>query len=215
VGVAIQNIHTAKGLGAYTGHHTAEVVKDFGLKWVLTGHSEMRSLFGESDEATAQKTRAAIDIGATAVVCIGESLTEREAGTTMAVCIRQLTAVKAVLAEADWAHVVVAYEPVWAIGTGKVATKEQAQEVHKDLRAWLATSVSPAVAEATRIVYGGSVNVSKGTLFPPPFLGVRLPFKPKAYKPNFHCLQLKNTHTQHMQTRTGRQLRESDLRGRH
>ena len=119
----------------------------------------MRSIFGETDEATAQKTRAALDIGASAIVCIGESLAEREAGATMAVCIRQLTAVKAVLAEADWARVVVAYEPVWAIGTGKVATKEQAQEVHAGLRAWVAANVSAAVAGAIRIVYGGSVNV--------------------------------------------------------
>ena len=119
----------------------------------------MRSIFGETDEATAAKTRAALDIGATAIVCIGESLGGREAGTTMDVCIRQLSAVKAVLTEADWSKVVVAYEPVWAIGTGKVATKEQAQEVHKSLREWLSASVSPAVAAATRIVYGGSVNV--------------------------------------------------------
>ena len=119
----------------------------------------MRSLFGESDEATAQKTRAALDIGASAIVCIGESLAEREAGATMAVCIRQLTAVRAALAEADWARVVVAYEPVWAIGTGKVATKEQAQEVHASLRAWIAENISADVAAAVRIVYGGSVNV--------------------------------------------------------
>jgi triosephosphate isomerase len=119
----------------------------------------MRSLFGETDEATAHKTRAALDIGATAVVCIGESLAEREGGATMAVCIRQLSAVQAVLSEADWARVVVAYEPVWAIGTGKVATKEQAQEVHASLRAWFAANVSAGVAAAIRIVYGGSVSV--------------------------------------------------------
>jgi len=137
----------------------------------------MRTLFGETDEATAAKTRAALDIGATAIVCIGESLSEREAGTTMNVCIRQLTAVKSVLSEADWAKIVIAYEPVWAIGTGKVATKEQAQEVHKDLREWLASSVSPAVASATRIVYGGSVNVRGGGLphFPPHERATALP----------------------------------------
>jgi len=147
-------------LGAFTGNHTADVAKDFGLKCVLTGHSEMRSLFGETDEATALKTRAALDIGASAIVCIGESLAEREAGATMSVCIRQLAAVKAALVEADWAHVVIAYEPVWAIGTGKVATKEQAQEVHANLRAWVAANISAAVAASIRIVYGGSVNVS-------------------------------------------------------
>ena len=118
----------------------------------------MRSLFGETDAATAQKTRAALDAGASAIVCIGESLAEREAGETLAVCVRQLSAVAAVLAPEDWARVVVAYEPVWAIGTGRVATKEQAQEVHAALRGWVAGAAGAPVAEAVRIVYGGSVN---------------------------------------------------------
>ena len=148
----------AQGLGAFTGHVTADVVKDFGLAWVLTGHSEMRSIFGETDAATAQKTRAALDVGASAIVCIGESLAEREAGATLEVCVRQLGAVAAVLKPEDWARVVVAYEPVWAIGTGKVATKEQAQEVHAALRGWVASTAGAGVAAALRIVYGGSVN---------------------------------------------------------
>jgi len=131
-----------------------------GLKWVLTGHSERRSIFGEADGATAAKTRLALDAGASAIVCIGESLSEREAGATLPVCFRQLQAVVDALEPALWARVVVAYEPVWAIGTGKVATKEQAQEVHAALRAWLAEKVSADVAAATRIVYGGSVSAA-------------------------------------------------------
>jgi triosephosphate isomerase len=149
-----------QGLGAFTGHVTADVAKDFGLSWVLTGHSEMRSIFGETDAATAQKARAALDVGASAIVCIGESLAEREAGATLEVCVRQLNAVAAALKPEDWARVVVAYEPVWAIGTGKVATKEQAQEVHAALRAWVASTVGAEVAAAVRIVYGGSVNAA-------------------------------------------------------
>jgi triosephosphate isomerase len=150
----------AQGLGAYTGSHTIDVVSDFGLRWVLTGHSERRTIFGETDAATATKTKLALDAGASAIVCIGESLPEREADATLAVCTRQLQAVVDVLAPEQWARVVVAYEPVWAIGTGKVATKEQAQAVHVALRAFLAEKVSPAVAAATRIVYGGSVSAS-------------------------------------------------------
>ena len=135
-------------------------MSDFGLKWVLVGHSERRSIFGETDAATAAKARLALDAGASAIVCIGESLGEREAGATMDVCLRQLGAVADALAPEQWARVVIAYEPVWAIGTGKVASKEQAQEVHAALRAWLATRATPAVAAATRIVYGGSVSAA-------------------------------------------------------
>ena len=134
-----------------------------GLGWVLTGHSERRSIFGETDAATAAKTKLALDADLSAIVCIGESLAEREAGETLPVCFRQLAAVVSVLTPADWARVVVAYEPVWAIGTGKVATKEQAQEVHAALRAWLAEQVSADVAAATRIVYGGSVSAANCT----------------------------------------------------
>lgn len=101
-----------------------------------------------------------VDNGLQAIVCIGETLTEREANQTMDICIRQLKPVVEAVAVNQWSHIVIAYEPVWAIGTGKVATKEQAQEVHAALRAWLATNVNADVANAVRIVYGGSVNVS-------------------------------------------------------
>ena len=199
-------MHTraAQGLGAFTGNHTAEVVRDFGLKFVLTGHSEMRSLFGESDEATAQKTRAALDIGAQAIVCIGESLAEREAGSTMSVCIRQLSAVKAALAEADWARVVVAYEPVWAIGTGKVATKEQAQEVHAALRAWFAANISADVASNIRIVYGGSVSVSRSSARLSPALSSKAGGRPST--PSLPLTPFLPSHPS-LHNHAGRQLR--------
>jgi predicted signal transduction protein with EAL and GGDEF domain len=152
-------------------------VKDSGIPWVLAGHSERRTIWKEADAETAAKAKATLDAGLASVVCIGETLTEREAGQTLEVCFRQLKAVVDVLAAEQWARVVVAYEPVWAIGTGKVATKEQAQEVHAALRAWIATNVSAPVAEAVRIVYGGSVNVRErgargGSLTWPPFLPV-------------------------------------------
>jgi triosephosphate isomerase len=152
-------------------------VKDSGIPWVLAGHSERRTIWKEADAETAAKAKATLDAGLASVVCIGETLTEREAGQTLEVCFRQLKAVVDVLAAEQWARVVVAYEPVWAIGTGKVATKEQAQEVHAALRAWIATNVSAPVAEAVRIVYGGSVNVRErgargGSLTWPPFFPV-------------------------------------------
>ena len=137
-------------------------MKDSGLDWVLVGHSERRAIFGETDAAAASKTRCALDAGLSAIVCIGESLAEREAESTLEVVFRQLAAVAAVLAPEDWARVVVAYEPVWAIGTGRVASAAQAQEVHAALRKWLEERVGAEVAAATRIIYGGSVSVSGG-----------------------------------------------------
>ena len=112
------------GTGAYTGNITSEMMKDLGISWTLTGHSERRTLFHETDEDVAVKTKAAIDAGMKAMLCIGEQLAEREAGETGEVNARQLKAVAEKLEEKDWEHVVIAYEPVWAIGTGKVATPE-------------------------------------------------------------------------------------------
>lgn len=159
--VALQNCWTG-GPGAYTGEVCADMLADADIGWVVLGHSERRSLpdIAESDATVAAKTKYAIGKGVRVIACIGEKLEEREAGRTLEVNERQLAAIAASLSEPDWAHVVVAYEPVWAIGTGKVASPEQAQEVHLALRAWLAKNVSPAVAEATRIIYGGSVKPS-------------------------------------------------------
>ena len=112
----------------------------------------------ESDELIAEKVKVALANGVKVILCIGELLEDRESGKTMDVCKAQLKAVVDVLEEKDWENIVIAYEPVWAIGTGKVATPDQAEETHASIRAYMASSVSPAVAENVRIIYGGSVN---------------------------------------------------------
>lgn len=147
-----------KGGGAFTGEVCPEMLKDIGCDWVVLGHSERRNLpeIKETDEVVATKTKYALDQGLGVILCIGELLEEREAGKTVEVCERQMAAVAKTVT--DWSKVVVAYEPVWAIGTGKVATPEQAQEVHDAVRSWMSKNVSPAVASATRILYGGSVS---------------------------------------------------------
>ncbi|CUA69824.1 triosephosphate isomerase (TIM) [Rhizoctonia solani] len=153
--VAAQNAYT-KSSGAYTGEISPAQLVDAGIPWVILGHSERRTLFGDTDEIVADKTKAALDAGLSVILCIGETLDEREAGITVKVCERQLDAVRTKVT--DWSKIVIAYEPVWAIGTGKVATCEQAQEVHKDIRAWVANNVNGETAENIRIIYGGSVN---------------------------------------------------------
>ncbi|PUU81270.1 triosephosphate isomerase [Tuber borchii] len=155
VQVAAQNVYD-KGNGAYTGEISAAQLKDVGVNWVIIGHSERRALLGESDKFVASKTKAALAGGLSVILCIGESLEEREAGTTIDVVTRQLKAVADEVS--DWSNIVIAYEPVWAIGTGKVATTEQAQEVHAAIRKWLRETVSDKAAEETRILYGGSVT---------------------------------------------------------
>jgi len=155
IGVAAQNCH-AKSSGAYTGEISAEQLQDFGINWVILGHSERRSLFHESSELIAEKTQHALAVGLKVILCCGESEQEREAGNTTEVVFAQLQAVSGLVK--DWANIVIAYEPVWAIGTGKVATPEQAQEVHAQIRGWLKKHVSDQAATSTRIIYGGSVN---------------------------------------------------------
>jgi len=157
VEVASQSISSKKD-GAFTGEISAEQVKDFGLKWTLVGHSERRTLYGETNEVVAAKVQRAQEAGLSAIVCIGETLEIREAGTTNEVLKQQLDAVKPSIT--DWSRIVIAYEPVWAIGTGKVATPEIAQETHAYIRSWLSAEVSPAVANATRIQYGGSATAA-------------------------------------------------------
>ncbi|EER14999.1 triose-phosphate isomerase 1, putative [Perkinsus marinus ATCC 50983] len=144
------------GPGAYTGEITAEMIKDAGLNWTILGHSERRHLFNETNEDLAAKVAKAEAAGLKIIFCIGELLEEREAGKTEEVCATQMDAIVPVVK--DWNNIVIAYEPVWAIGTGKVATTEQAQETHASIRAYLKSKVSTEVAESTRILYGGSVN---------------------------------------------------------
>jgi triosephosphate isomerase len=155
VQISSQNCHNKKS-GAFTGETSTEMLKDIGLKWAIIGHSERRTLFGETDDVVADKVGFALSEGLSVIACIGETLQEREAGKTNEVVARQIAAIKGKVS--DWTNVVVAYEPVWAIGTGKTASPEQAQEVHEYLRGWLRDNVSAQVSDSTRILYGGSVT---------------------------------------------------------
>jgi triosephosphate isomerase len=155
VEVAAQNMYP-KDSGAFTGEISAPMLLDAGCKWVILGHSERRQYFGETDQSVNDKVIAAMAAGLKPIACIGETLPEREAGKTLEVCFRQLDAFAPALLQ-NPGYGVVAYEPVWAIGTGKVATPAQAQEVHDAIRKRLA-ALSPELAEKTRILYGGSVK---------------------------------------------------------
>ena len=161
INVASQDVSAKTGYGAYTGELTAAMLTNSGIAWAITGHSERRDGFdapGESDDCVGRKTKAAFSGGMSVIACIGEGLEERESGVTDVVNGRQLAAIAAHLSEEDWAKVVIAYEPKWAIGTGKVATPQQAEETHQGVRSWLAANVSASVAASTRILYGGSVK---------------------------------------------------------
>jgi triosephosphate isomerase len=142
--------------GAFTGEVASQMIRDAGATWVILGHSERRALYGETDAIVAQKTQAAMTRGPRPIVCVGETLAEREAGTTLAVVERQVRAVIEALAKQP-GFGAIAYEPVWAIGTGKVAKPEDAQEVHASIRSLL-VGASRELAEQTRILYGGSVK---------------------------------------------------------
>jgi len=143
--------------GAYTGEVSAAMLVDFGCKYVIVGHSERRAYYGESDAIVAAKAQAALQAGLIPIVCVGETLEERERNITAEVVIRQMDAVIARCGVASLAHMVVAYEPVWAIGTGRTATPAQAQEVHALIRARVARE-DAGVAGGLRILYGGSVK---------------------------------------------------------
>ena len=143
--------------GAYTGEVSAAMLCDFGSRYVLVGHSERRALYGEGDALVAEKFVAAQAAGLCPILCVGETLAEREAGQTMAVVAAQIDAVVQRAGIAAFAKAVVAYEPVWAIGTGRTATSAQAQEVHAAIRAQLAVA-DKNVADALLILYGGSVK---------------------------------------------------------
>jgi triosephosphate isomerase len=148
--------------GAYTGEIAASMLNDFHCKYVIIGHSERRTYHKESDELVAEKYEAAMQAGLIPIFCIGETLEEREQGITNDVVARQIDAVINKLGVAALAKGVVAYEPVWAIGTGKTATPEQAQEVHAFIRSRVAAS-DASVAEALQILYGGSMNAGNAS----------------------------------------------------
>lgn len=156
--VGAQNVHE-EAKGAFTGEVAVGMLSEAGCSHVIIGHSERRHVFGEKGDQLAKKVAAALAGGLKVVYCIGELLAEREADRTEAVVTQQLNDVKAAIGDAlDPAQVVFAYEPVWAIGTGKVATPEQAQDVHKFVRGWLAENYGQEAAMAARILYGGSVK---------------------------------------------------------
>jgi triosephosphate isomerase len=157
VAVAAQNMHFEKE-GAFTGEVSAGMLKDIGATHAILGHSERRQYFAETDEGVAKKTKVALDGGLLPISCVGETLAEREAGRTMAVVGGQVDAILNAVTADEAKKVVIAYEPVWAIGTGKVATPEQAQEVHAFIRTRIAAKHGKAVADVLRVLYGGSVK---------------------------------------------------------
>lgn len=155
VAIAAQNIH-AKDSGAYTGEVSGPMLLEAGCTWVIIGHSERRQYFGETFETVREKTAAAIACGLRPIVCVGETLGEREAGKTLDVVKREVDAVLETLASAKIAGAI-AYEPVWAIGTGRNAKPTDAEEVHAAIRSWL-RGASADLADRTRILYGGSLK---------------------------------------------------------
>ncbi|KAG5477735.1 hypothetical protein LSCM1_05033 [Leishmania martiniquensis] len=155
--------------GAFTGEVSMPILKDIGVSWVILGHSERRTHYGEADDVVAQKVVDAYSQGFTVIACIGETLQQREASQTAKVVLSQMEAIAAKLPKEAWGQIVIAYEPVWAIGTGKVATPEQAQEVHALLRQWVSKKIGADVAAKLRILYGGSVSASNAkTLYMKP-----------------------------------------------
>lgn len=162
--VGVQNV-SAEPKGAFTGEISISMAQDFGCDYILIGHSERRTLFGETDADVAKKMKAVVDAGLTPVICVGETLDERESGRTEAVIETQLTSVIDAIGVEAFKNAVIAYEPVWAIGTGKTATPEEADQVHEFIHCTL-KKYSDNISDLVRVVYGGSVNASNvDTLF--------------------------------------------------
>jgi triosephosphate isomerase len=156
--VAAQDCGVQNEFGAHTGEVAPMMIKDVGCTHVIIGHSERRQFYGETDDSVNKKAKAALAAGLTAIVCVGEMLEEREAGNAQSVAERQLTGGLKGLTLADMERIIIAYEPVWAIGTGKTATPEQAQEMHAYIRAVIEKSHGSEVVNTMRILYGGSVK---------------------------------------------------------
>ncbi len=159
VGVGAQNVHFEKN-GAFTGEISAEMLCELGAGYAVVGHSERRQYFAETDETVNKRARAAVDAGLTAIVCVGESLTQREQGVTEELVRMQTKIALLGFSAEDMKQVIVAYEPVWAIGTGRTATAEQAEEVCAAIRKVLAELYGQAVADGVTIQYGGSMNAA-------------------------------------------------------
>jgi len=158
VKIAAQNCSTETKFGAHTGEVSAEMIKDVGASHVIIGHSERRQFYGETNESVNKKTKAALSFGLTAMVCVGEMLAEREAGNAETRVKTQLGGALGGLTVSDMERIIIAYEPVWAIGTGKVATPEQAQEMHGFIRRTVGETHGEEISRAVRILYGGSVK---------------------------------------------------------
>ena len=159
IGVSAQDLYWENS-GAFTGEISAEMIIDSGCSYVIVGHSERRQFFGETNQSVNQKVKAALEGGLVPIVCVGEMLEDRESGKTKKVVTNQLVDGIDGLSKTDILRTIIAYEPVWAIGTGKTASPDQAQEVHSLIRSVIATSYSDQIAESVRIQYGGSVNPS-------------------------------------------------------
>jgi triosephosphate isomerase (TIM) len=144
--------------GAYTGEIAPGMLKDVGCTYAIIGHSERRQYFGETDETVNKRVKAALAAGLTPIMCVGETLEERESGKTFEIVARQVKSGLAGLVATEIDKLIIAYEPVWAIGTGKTATPEQAEEVHADIRRLVGEIAGPATAAGIRILYGGSVK---------------------------------------------------------
>lgn len=157
IALGSQNMYSATD-GAYTGEISPLMIKDIGCRFVILGHSERRSIFKETDEMINAKVKMALEYNLVPIVCIGETLEEREAGKAKEIVAGQLTGSLSGLSKEQMTNVVLAYEPVWAIGTGKTASPEQAEEVHKYIRQFIAKTFDAAVSESVRILYGGSVK---------------------------------------------------------
>ncbi len=157
IGISAQNVfHEQKG--AFTGEWSVKHLAELGCKYAIIGHSERRAMFGETSETVAQKTLSCLDGGLVPIACVGETLSQRESGFTQEVIKGQIQPILAALEAQSLANLVLAYEPVWAIGTGKTATTTQAEEVHNLIRALLTACFGAVEAEKTRILYGGSVK---------------------------------------------------------
>ena len=162
VGVGAQDCAVEAGFGALTGEESSSQLADAGCNWVLVGHSERRLIVGESDEVVGKKFLAALECGMTPVLCVGETLEQRKAGMSVEVVARQLAHVLSVAGIRAFEQAVVAYEPVWAIGSGLTATPQQAQEVHASIRAQLARE-DQQIADGIRLLYGGSVKAENAS----------------------------------------------------
>jgi len=162
IGVAAQNVHWERE-GAFTGEISAGMISDTGATWVIVGHSERRQLFSETDETVARKVRAALTARLTPIVCVGETLAERDANDTLEVLDRQIRRGLDDVTGSELAGLVLAYEPVWAIGTGRTASPAQAQQAHAHLRQRLTQWFGVEASAACRILYGGSVKPDNAT----------------------------------------------------